>query len=116
MSTRRPASPRPERAGGRANPTHDGVDDGMRLRFRLSPHDTALLRALTSDDEQPTETIRRLIRTAALTAPILTALEELRHMPAGVALVAQPASSEVGQDDAVRRQADALTGWLSDDD
>ncbi len=94
----------------------DGADEGLRLRFRLSPADTTLLRDLASDGEQPADTIRRLIRTAAMVQPILTALEELRQRPAGVPPAAQPAGSAVGQDDAVRRQADALAGWLPDDD
>ena len=115
MSTRRPSSPRPKRAGGRANSARDGVDEGMRLRFRLSSADTALLRGLASDDEAPVNTIRRLIRTAGMVAPILTALEEIRQRSAGVPPMAQPAGGDIGQDDAVRRQAAALAGWLPDD-
>ena len=115
MTTRRPSSPRPKRAGGRANTP---IDEGLRLRFRLSSADTALLRGLASDDEAPVNTIRRLIRTAGMVAPILTALEEIRQRSAGVPPVAQPAGGDIGQDakdDAVRRQMDVLAGWMPDD-
>ena len=117
MAVQRTSNPRPERTGGRANSARDGTDEGMRLRFRLSPADGALLRGLASDDEQPADTIRRLIRTAALTRPILAGIEHLLQMPAGAGgpNVAQPAGGEATQDDTVRRQADALAGWLPDD-
>lgn len=118
MSTRRPASPHPERAGGRANSVRDGTDEGLRLRFRLSAVDAGLLRGLQADDEEPADVIRRLIRTAAMVHPILAAIEELRRLPAGAGVppVAQPAGGEGEEDDTVRRQMDALAGWMPDDD
>ncbi len=82
----------------------------LRLRVWLSPSDSAKLRELQAGDEEPLDTIRRLIRTAAMVQPILEALRATRLAPA---FAADP--QETQQDDLVRRQADAVTAWLPDD-
>ena len=104
MSTRRTAIPRPQPDGGRA------TLDGMRLRFRLSQADAALLSDLQADDETPVDTLRRLIRTAAMVNPILHALREGRAAAAPTAHAAPDKP-----DDLVERQRAALDAWLQDD-
>ena len=101
MSVRRPSGPRPEQLTDRAS------HDGLRLRFRLSRADAAALGALQADDEAPADTIKRLIRTAAMVRPILDALQQ---RPVSPAPAVQPTP-----DDLVQRQADAVPAWLQDD-
>ena len=85
--------------------------DTLQLRLWLSPGDTARLRELQTDDEGPADTIRQLIRTAAMVKPILDLLQQ---RPLGPAPAAQAPPT---QDDAVQRQLDAVAGWaLGDDD
>ncbi len=104
MSIRRQPSPPPQPDAGRA------TADGMRLRFRLSRTDAARLREFQEDDEAPVDTIRRLIRTAAMVLPILEALR------AGQAVAAPAVESTPTQPDGlVERQMAAMDAWLKDD-
>jgi len=81
--------------------------EGLRLRLRLSPHDARLLSDLAADEEEPVDTIRRLIRTAALVQPILAALQT------GVPL-AQP-SQPPPVTDLLEQQIGAVSRWVEDD-
>ena len=57
----------------------------------------------------PLDTIRRLIRTAAMVRPILLALEQ-RTVSAAPVMSQAPSP-----DDPVQRQADAMIRWVDDD-
>lgn len=103
MSARRPSGPRPERAGGSAK-------NDLWVRVHLGQADTARLRELQTEEETPVDTIRRLIRTAAMVQPILLALERRPADPTQVSL------APTAPDDAVQRQADAMLRWVDDED
>jgi len=103
MDAQHRRSPRQKRA--RALDTRIG--EALQLRLWLSPSDAARLRDLTIDDEEPAETIRRLIRTGALVQPILAAIE-------GRTVVALTPAARP-EDDALRRQMVAMTLWSDDD-
>ena len=82
----------------------------MRLRFRLSRTDTSLLRGFQAEDETPADTIRRLIRTAAMVLPIL---EALRLRPAVAASTGESTQNQA--DGLVERQMAAMHAWIKDD-
>jgi len=80
------------------------------LRVHLGQADTARLRELQTEEETPVDTIRRLIRTAAMVLPILEALRT------GKAVAAPAAeSAPIQADDLAERQMAAIDAWLKDD-
>ncbi len=104
MSTPRGQKPPPERVGARAN-------NDLWLRVHLGQADAARLREMQTEEETPVDTIRRLIRTAAMVQPILQALE--RRPTSTVPIAPDPPTEP---DDLVQRQADAMIAWLKPDD
>ena len=103
MSARRRSGPRPERAGTRAN-------GDLWLRVHLGQGDAARLREMQTEEETPVDTIRRLIRTAAMVLPILEALR------AGQAVAPPAVESPPNQAHGlVERQMATMDAWLKDD-
>lgn len=103
MSRRRGRTSPPEPVGARAT-------DELSLRVHLGKADAARLLALGTEEETPINTIRRLIRTAALVQPILEAL--MQRPPAAAST---PPAMSTTPEDTTQRQADALLSWMIDD-
>ena len=103
MSARRRSGPRPERAGTRAN-------GDLWLRVHLGQADAGRLLEMQTEEETPVDTIRRLIRTAAMVHPILEALRAGQEV-APSALASPPNQVH----DLVERQMATMDTWLKDD-